>query len=76
MFGAVHTLWSILVLVGWAQPLINFIVWLHMLSPTPTVEPFGWHRALLLIVVTALVGYVLGYIGAIVWNKMHATKAA
>ena len=32
--------WSLLVLIGWAQPIIDFIFWAHMIKPVYFVKPF------------------------------------
>ena len=71
MTGGGHAVWALLILIGWAQPLLDFIFWLHMINPVYTLQPFGWKRAIGLVVVTALVGYVVGRIGATVWNNVH-----
>lgn len=69
--GGVHLLWSVLVLIGWAQPLLNFIFWLHMLQNPYQVTGFDITQALLLIIVTFGVGYAVGWVFATLWNKMH-----
>jgi hypothetical protein len=35
------------------------------------VGPFDLTASITLIVVTAIFGYVIGYIGSLVWNSMH-----
>lgn len=67
----IHVIWILLVLVGWAQPLINFIHWAHMLVPDVQVAPFSLTAAITLIVVTWLVGYIVGMAFATSWNRLH-----
>jgi hypothetical protein len=69
--GGWHVLWSILVVLRWAQPLIDFIFWVHFITPVYVVEEFSLGRAAILIVVTASVGYVVGFCGAHLWNRIH-----
>jgi NADH:ubiquinone oxidoreductase subunit 6 (subunit J) len=69
--GGAHFLWAILVAIGWGQVLLNFIFWLHMLSNPYQVAAFDFTAALLLVVVTFGVGYVVGWIFASLWNKVH-----
>ncbi len=69
--GGAHIVWSILVLLGWAGPLINFIFWAHMVEPTYQVGVFAWTQAIILIIVTALIGYVVGRVFGLLWNKMQ-----
>ena len=71
LLGGVHLLWSILVLLGAGQWLIDFILWAHMFHMTVVVGPFDWTAAITLIIVTFIVGYVLGYVGAHIWNRIH-----
>ena len=70
--GGVHILWSLLVLVGWAEPVVNFSAWAHMVNATPDIGPFDATAAATLIVVAALVGYAIGYALSTVWNKVHS----
>ena len=71
LLGGWHLLWSALVAVGWAQPLINFIFWLHFIRPVYVIERFNIGTALLLITVTAAIGYAIGWSLAVLWNKLH-----
>lgn len=69
--GGVHLLWSLLVFFGWAQPLINFILWAHMMQLPYVVGAFNVTASATLIVVTAFVGYIVGSVIGMVWNKVH-----
>ena len=70
-----HLVWVALVAVGWAQPLINFIFWAHMIRPVYTVGPFDALAAGALLVITFFSGYVFGYFGGILWNRLHRSEA-
>jgi hypothetical protein len=71
LLGGWHLMWSLLVAVGWAQLLINFIFWIHFIKPIYVIEPFNIGTALLLIVVTSTIGYVVGWGFGVLWNKLH-----
>jgi hypothetical protein len=69
--GGWHLLWSLLVLLGWAQPIIDFIFWAHMIKPIYFVKAFDPVAAITLIVITAVIGYIFGFLGAVIWNRLH-----
>jgi hypothetical protein len=71
LLGGWHLFWSLLVAAGWAQPFIDFIFWAHMLRSIYVVKAFDPVAALTLIVITAMMGYVFGCAGAVLWNRMH-----
>ena len=71
LLGGWHLLWSVLVAVGWAQSLIDFIFWIHFIRPVYVIERFNIGIALLLIAVTAGIGYAIGWSFAVLWNKLH-----
>ena len=71
MLGGAHLLWSILIALGWAQPLVNFSMWAHMVKMSVVVQPFDITAAVTVIIIASAIGYVVGYIGAIVWNKVR-----
>ena len=68
---AFHLCWLVLVVLGWAQPLMDFIFWMHHIQPVFVVRPFNATMAGLLLGFTALVGYIAGNLGATVWNILH-----
>lgn len=69
--GAWHFLWALLVALGWAQPLIDFVFWLHLIKPVYVIEPFQIGIAALLVIITGTIGFVIGYIFAALWNWLH-----
>jgi hypothetical protein len=69
--GGFHLCWSLLVLLGWAQPIIDFIFWAHMIRPVYAIQPFNAAAAVTLIILTSAIGYLFGIVAAIVWNKLH-----
>jgi hypothetical protein len=72
LLGGWHLLWSILVALGWGQPLIDFVLWMHMVHLQYIVGPFQIQAAAVLVSLTALLGYLTGWIFAAVWNILHA----
>lgn len=69
LIGSFHLVWSILVFLGVAQALMNFILDLHMISMPMVILPFNLFKALGLVVVTFAVGYLFGWFMAFFWNK-------
>jgi hypothetical protein len=71
LIGGWHLIWSLLVLIGWAQPILDFIFWAHMIKPVYVVKLFDPLAAITLIMITAVIGYIFGSVGAVIWNRLH-----
>ena len=71
LLGGLHLGWVIVVALGWAQPLTNFIFWAHMIRPVYVIGPFNAVAAVTLLVVTLFSGYVFGFIGGSLWKRLH-----
>jgi hypothetical protein len=71
LIGGWHVIWALLVLIGWAQPIIDFVFWAHMIQPIYVVKPFDPLAAVALIVITSVIGYIFGLLGAVIWNRLH-----
>ncbi len=71
LFGGGHLGWSILVALGLAQSLLDFAFWVHMLANPYQVTGFTITQAGTLVVLTAGIGYLVGWIFATVWNSVH-----
>jgi hypothetical protein len=71
LIGGWHLVWSFLILLHWAQPILDFIFWAHMIRPVYIVKSFDPAAAVTLVIMTAAFGYIVGLFGAVVWNKLH-----
>lgn len=71
LFGGFHLAWSLLIALGVAQALLDFIFWAHMLSVPLVVNAFDATAAVTLVIVTAIVGGIFGYFMAVIWNQLH-----
>lgn len=60
--AGIHLIWVILVAVGLAKPLMDFILSLHFISESYTINPFNITTALGLIIMTFAVGYAIGFV--------------
>jgi hypothetical protein len=72
--GMWHAGWAVLVALGWAQPLLDFILWAHFVKVPVEIEPFAISRASILVGATAIVGFLTGWIIGLVWNMLHPGK--
>lgn len=66
--GVFHLSWAILVALGWAQGLMDWILKLHMIKPFFEVQSFSVGLAFQLILVTSVFGYIGGWALAALWN--------
>jgi hypothetical protein len=69
--GGWHLCWSLLVATGWAQPFIDFIFWMHFIKPVYVIGPFNFVTAIALIGMTAIMGFLVGYLFSLLWNRLH-----
>jgi uncharacterized membrane protein YqaE (UPF0057 family) len=65
-FGLIHALWSVVVALGWAKPLIDWILGMHFIEMEFQIADFVFWKALILVVLTAVVGYVVGLVFAMI----------
>lgn len=72
LIGGWHVAWSALVLLGWGQPLIDFVLWAHMIHVPYVVGPFDIIASATLVAFTSVFGYVLGCVVAMLWGKIHS----
>jgi hypothetical protein len=71
LLALIHAAWVGLIATGFAQPLIDFIFWIHFIAPPFQIQLFEWPRAVILIGVTFASGLMLGALAALVWNALH-----
>ena len=73
LFAIIHFVWSVFVAVfpSGLQSFLDWIFKLHFLNSIYTLTTFNFVNAILLIVVTFVVGYIIGWVFAALWNKMH-----
>ena len=65
-----HIIWAVIVALGWGQGFLNFVFTAHMVRPQFVVGSFDFATTLMLLVLVGLVGYVVGFIFANVWNRV------
>lgn len=66
--GVVHAAWAVLIFAGWAQPLLNWVFQLHMITPPYQITAFSFATAVELVVFTTVFGFVMGWFAGMVWN--------
>lgn len=69
--GGWHLVWAVLIAMGWAQPLIDFIYQIHFLNNPFTVGAFNLGTALVLIITTFAIGFLFGWVFANIWNRVQ-----
>ncbi len=71
LLGGMHLLWALLVASGFAQPVMDFIFWLHFIRPVYVIEGFDVARAAGLVALTGVIGFAMGTAFALLWNRLH-----
>lgn len=71
LIGGVSLLWALLVSLGWAGILVNFILKIHMISIPFVMLPFNLSMALGLVAVKFVIAYCVGASFAYLANKIR-----
>ena len=69
--GLWHLLWSILIVLGLAQPLLDFVFAMHSLNNPYKVMGFSLSSSLGLVFLTFIIGYFVGTVFANIWKSVH-----
>ena len=75
VFGIWHLAWVMMVGLGWAQPVMDFVLRLHFLQIDYALLPYNVTSASALVVLTFAIGATMGVIFAIVWNWLTFESA-
>ena len=71
LLGATHLSWALLVALGWAQPLMDFLFWVHFIRPVYVIQPFSFSTAAILVVITSVSGFFIAFIFGVILNWLH-----
>lgn len=71
-----HLIWVSLVAIGWAKPLMDFVLRLHFIQLQYELAPFVLGTAAALVALTFCVGALFGIVFALVWNRLGARPKA
>lgn len=66
-----HAVWAGMVFIGFAKPYLDWILGMHFLSFEYTVNEFVFINALMLVIATGVVGYIIGCVFGWFWNFVH-----
>jgi hypothetical protein len=70
-FAVFHIAWSLLVLAGVAKVFMDWVLGLHFMEMEYSVTPFVLLNAVMLAIVTGVIGYLLGCVFGWLWNFVH-----
>ena len=68
LLALVHIIWAILVRLGFGDNILGGLMRLHFVSFPAAMGPFKIGTAIFLVVLTFIVGYVVGWLFAFIWN--------
>jgi hypothetical protein len=72
LIGGWHLIWVVLVALGLAQSVADFVFWMHLIKVSYSVQPFAWAAAISLVVITTAMGFLLGWGGALLLNRLRS----
>ena len=73
--GLWHLTWVTLVGLGWAKPVMDFILQLHFIKLQYALAPYAATTAGELVVFTFAVGAIVGFVFALIWNWLTFESA-
>ena len=68
LIAGFHFLWLVIVAFGFGKIVLDWIYWLHFLNNPFQIAAFDIGRAVLPLLFTFIVGYILGWICTAAWN--------
>ena len=68
VIGLWHVIWVTLVGVGWAKPVMDFVLRLHFINLQYDLAPYSAATAGALVLLTFTVGAAFGFVFAVIWN--------
>jgi hypothetical protein len=71
LLGVTHLSWALMVALGWAQLLMDFVFWMHFIRPLYVIQPFSLSTAIILVVFTSVTGFVIAFVFEVILNKLH-----
>ena len=75
VLGLWHLTWVTIVALGWAKPVMDFILRLHFINLQVDIAPFAIGTAVSLVAITFAIGAVIGFVFALVWNWLGTESA-
>ncbi len=67
--GLVHLIWAVLSWLGWAKPVVAWVYGMHGLTPNFTVTTLSPARGIELIILTLILGSIVGFVLGAIWEK-------
>lgn len=74
--GLWHAAWVTLVGLGYAKPVLDFVLRLHFIQLQYQLEPYAAFTAGMLIAVTFTIGVLFGIAFALIWNWLGKAQPA
>jgi hypothetical protein len=75
VLGLWHLIWVTLVGVGWAKPVMDFVLRLHFIKLQYALAPFDFATAATLVILAFAIGTLVGVVFALVWNWLSIENA-
>jgi hypothetical protein len=76
LFAAVSAVWAGIVYAGYGQTLLTWMIGVHFVQTQAIVVPFDITTTIVLILAKFIIGALLGYAFAAIWNKLLNKKWA
>ena len=72
--SSLHLCWVVLIFLGWAQPVMDYIFKIHMLNAPFQIQPFNLSYAAQLIAITFAVGCFYGLVFVLIKRLLWSSR--